>query len=204
VQKGGIHRWKKGWNRTYKSVAKKRQLQWTEKQVEIADLLKQGVLPQDVIARGVGNKNLVYRVKEALDAGGGPGVVETGVEKTGGQSTTKETGPFSDPEADTKVRYRTLDTIEVGAIQIEPADWRINQFGALLILGTYEHAKAAFRYDGTVGEFLCDCTQIIRKLFGLDMVGTDYLWKEDHDNGRGQEASQGTDLSTAVRAESSG
>ena len=91
-------------------------------------------------------------------------------------------------------RPRSLEPIVVGGLIIEPADWRINQYGGFLIMSTYELARQRYGYEGTVGEFLCDAIQILRKIMGMDIMPFQYL--QEGDNGtNGQEASQGGGVS---------
>jgi len=168
----------------------KQRIRWTPKQKEIAEKLRSGLFPQAVIAEGYAKKT-VYTVVNAI---------KDDLKHAKKEKPKQETPPKLDIEptlGETHIRPRVVDSVGVGEILIEPADWRVNQYGGLLILGTYEHAKNTYGYNGTVGEFLCDCTQIIRKIMGLDMVATDYLWKEDTD-GRREEAGQGAGLLTEV------
>lgn len=97
-------------------------------------------------------------------------------------------------EQDTPVRPRSLEPIVVGGLIIEPADWRINQYGGFLIMSTYELSRQRYGYEGTVGEFLCDAIQILRKIMGMDIMPFQYL-QEVGDNGARQEASQGGGVS---------
>jgi hypothetical protein len=162
-----------------------RNLSWTDKQKKARELLLQGKTDEEVRTAGL-SQATITRVKAAIKTDlkeakkqHSPGGLKPSPSSPGG-------GPLGSPVDETKLTTRTLDPINVGGIMIDPADWHVNQYGGLLILGTYEHARNQYKYGGTVGEFLCDCTQIIRKLMGLDMVATDYL-KEDN-NGQ-----QGTD-----------
>jgi hypothetical protein len=169
-------------------MTKPRKLSWTEDQLKIRALLEQGKSPKQCREAGY-KKNTVSRVAQALrvekkEKGG-----ETGEKAGENKAGISPSGPLAAPSSQTTIQSRSLEPVVVGSFIIEPADWRINQYGGFLILGTYEHARNAFGYTGTVGEFLCDCTQIIRKIMGLDMVATDYLWKEDN-NGR-RETSEG-------------
>jgi len=173
----------------------KRGLAWTPKQKEVADLLRSGLGSQAVIAKGY-TKTMVCRVAKAIKS-------ELKHPEITPKPTPKQEVPATPPGGETHIRPRVVDSVGVGEILIEPADWRVNQFGGLLILGTYEHARNTFGYNGTVGEFLCDCTQIIRKIMGLDMVATDYLWKEDN-NGRRDKADQGAGVPAEAGADPDG
>lgn len=170
-------------------MGKPKKLSWTPKQQEVREFLRQGLPPQEIVAKGY-SKTMVSRVNTEL-------------KKSKTQDETKPPPSQPDPQSETHIRPRTLESVSVGEILIVPADWRINQFGGFLILSTYEHARRACGYTGTVGEFICDCTQIIRVILGLDMVSTDYLWQKEDDNGR-RETSQGSTVLAAVGKEADG
>ncbi|MDP2734776.1 MAG: hypothetical protein Q8P12_01060 [bacterium] len=152
-----------------------RKITWTEKQKEIAGLLRQGRDHNDLIQSGYGRAT-VFRVQKALKT------EEKGKERQPVPQFTPESPP------DTRVRIRTLDPVEVGGLYIEPADWRINQYGAFLIVNTHEYAKQKYGYSGTVGDFICECVQVMRERMLLDVMSFDYLLKED---GNGKEGDQG-------------
>lgn len=69
--------------------------------------------------------------------------------------------------------------IEVGKITITPENWAMTQYGAILILDTYNKAKRDIEYGGTIGEFICHMCELYRRLL-------DYKEVED-----GREASSG-------------
>lgn len=56
--------------------------------------------------------------------------------------------------------------IEVGKITIAPENWAVTQYGAILIMDTYEKAKRDLNYGGTIGEFLCDICEFYRRIQG--------------------------------------
>lgn len=177
----------------------KKGLQWTAEQTEIANRLRSGASPQAVMAENH-KKSLVYKVKKAIKD-------ELKELRNNPQTTRKPESAVEQPPApQTRILPRVTSEVSVGEILIQPEDWRVNQTGGLLILGCYEHAKVTYGYAGTVGEFLCDCVQIVRKFMGLDMVGTDdYLWKEDNNGRRDKhETGQGADLLAEVREGSGG
>lgn len=159
-------------------------LEWTPKQTEVAELLRAGTDRQAVMAKGF-SKTMVSRVAKAIKTELKP--TETATKKEAEASPGSTLG-------ESKIRTRTLDSVVVGEFIIEPADWRLNQYGGFLVLNTYEHARQKWGYTGTVGDFICDACQIMRLIMGLDMVSTEYLIKpKEDDNGRG-EANQGTDV----------
>lgn len=174
----------------------KKGLEWTPKQVEIAVLLRGGADSQAVIAKGY-TKTMVSRVGKALKSG----QIPPGANPEIKPETPKQELPST--RGETHIRPRSVESVGVGEILIEPADWRVNQFGGFLILSTYEHARKIFGYSGTVGDFLCDITQIIRTMMGLDMVSTEYLIHKEDDNGR-REASEGSGVPAEVRESAGG
>jgi hypothetical protein len=163
-------------------------IMWTPKQQEIAAMLREGKPQKEIMAAGHG-KAAISKVRTALKA-----------EEKAKAKEIKETqgtpGPVRTLETQ-KYKPRTLETIEIGTIVIEPADWRINQFGALLILTTYENAKQQFGYEGTVGEFICDAVQVLRTIMGLQIMDFEYLIEKEDGNGRleQEETSQGASVS---------
>lgn len=60
--------------------------------------------------------------------------------------------------------------IEVGKITISPENWGMSQYGAILILDTYNKAKADIGYGGTIGEFLCDICEFYRRILNYKEV----------------------------------
>ena len=177
-----------------------RQITWTDKQKEIAELLRGGASRQEIMSKGH-SKTAVSRVATAIK-------VELDEKRkqaeTDGKPPAGEAG-LQSTQGETKIRTRTLDAVVVGEFIIEPADWRLNQYGGFLVLNTYERARQKFGYTGTVGDFICDACQIMRLIMGLDMVSTEYLIKpKEDDNGRGEEASQGTGVPANAREKNVG
>lgn len=169
-----------------------RKLKWTPKQKEVLALVKQGKTRKEAIEAGFG-RSTYDRVKREYARGVDPG--EKKERKRAAKPKTPAAPPASYPASplaetreqfrpETNVRIRTLDPVEIGALLIEPADWRINQYGGFLILNTYEHAREVFGYGGTVGDFLCEAVQVLRKAMGLDLISDVYLMKEEVDGGR--------------------
>lgn len=58
--------------------------------------------------------------------------------------------------------------ITVGRIIITPENWAMNQYGAVLILDTYNKAKKDIGYNGTIGDFLVDICVFYRRLIGYE------------------------------------
>lgn len=148
---------------------------WTQKQKEVAVLVNQGMSVTEIVGKGY-SRPIVQRVKRALAKPEQPNPLPT-----------PEKPP--EPSPSTKVRVRTLDPVEVGALQIIPEDWRINQYGAFLILDTYNQSKRIVDYGGTVGEFLCDVCQAFRQLLKLELLP--FLYLQEGDNDAGEKTSQG-------------
>jgi len=64
----------------------------------------------------------------------------------------------------------TTKPIEVGKITITPENWGMTQFGAILILDTYNKTKRDINYGGTIGEFLCDICEFYRRILNYKEV----------------------------------
>lgn len=163
----------------------KKGIQWTDKQKAIRARLEAGLSPQAVIAEGH-NKKQVYKVVKAIKA-------EQGTSQGAKQETPGKPPPGGSTQGETRIAGRVANEVEVGQILIEPADWRVNQEGGLLIIGAYSFAKRTYGYSGTVGDFLCDCANLVRIIMGMEKVNTDYTWKEE-DNGRTEERSEGASV----------
>jgi len=173
-----------------------RKLVWTPKQREIYSKLQSGLSPKDILAQGYGRTS-VYRVKNYLDAGKGPDSSGNGQNKdvSPGRPLSSPSGsPLGEHQYDSRVRIRTLDPVEVGGLYIEPADWRINQYGGFLIMNTHNFAREKFGYEGSVGDFICDAVQVLRTVMGLDIMSFEYLIKEDNHGGGEEESDQGGNI----------
>jgi hypothetical protein len=190
-------------------MAQHRQIRWTTAQREILTFLRQGLRVNDVVAKGYGRSN-IERVNREFKKGTVPppipGVENTVAEPGSDSEGTKNTSPTgSDGETSNKVKIRTLNPVSVGGIFIEPADWRINQYGGFMIMNTHALARERFGYTGTVGEFLCDACQVLRTLMGGTPMPFDYLIKEGEDNDNGSEESgEGTDVHEEIGAGAGG
>jgi len=181
-------------------MADHRKIRWTTAQREILTFLRNGLRVNDVVAKGYGRSN-IERVNREFKRGTVPPPIPGEQENAAGSGsdsegthTTAPTGAEGEPG--TKVKIRTLNPVSVGGIFIEPADWRINQYGGFMIMNTHALAREKFGYTGTVGEFLCDACQVLRTMMGGNPMPFDYLLKEGEDNDNGSEESgEGTELS---------
>jgi len=53
--------------------------------------------------------------------------------------------------------------VEVGKITITPENWGMSQYGAIVILDSYDKAKTDIGYTGTIGDFICDVFKFYRR-----------------------------------------
>ena len=189
-------------------MAEHRKIRWTTAQREILTFLRQGLRVNDVVAKGYGRSN-IERVNREFKKGTVPPPIPGDDGQTtpakDSESTTTTTPTGADGEGGTKVKIRTLNPVSVGGIFIEPADWRINQYGGFMIMNTHALAKEKFGYTGTVGEFLCDACQVLRTLMGGTAMPFDYLIKEGEENDDGSEVDgEGTDVHAEIGAGTGG
>lgn len=153
-------------------------IRWTDKQKEVAALLDQGKTRKEIMEAGY-SRGIVDHVLPIWKA------LNKKVPKKEVSSTV--TKPMD------VIRQPVLDLVQVGGLYIEPANWRINQEGVYLIMNTHKKAKEMFGYEGSLGEFICDCVQAMRDLMGVDLMAFDYyLTLKEGDNGRGNEEGQGS------------
>ena len=165
-----------------------RQITWTPKQTEVANLLRQGKTTKELQQSGY-SEATVKRVRSAIK----DELAEL-KRKQQAPPTPPPVLPGSGPQ--THIKPRTLEMVQVGALLVEPADWRVNQYGLFLILNTHDQAKQKFGYEGTVGEFLCDAIQMVRKIMGLDLMEFQYFIKEgDNGTGTAEKATEGGGVS---------
>lgn len=166
----------------------KRHLTWTSIQTEVKNLLLQGKTTKELKESGH-SEATIKRVRSAIKD-------ELAELKRRQQAPPAPPPGPPDSGPQTRIKPRTLELVEVGALLVEPADWRINQYGLFLILNTHDQAKQKFGYEGTVGEFLCDATQMVRKIMGLDLMEFQYFIKEgDNGTGNAEKASEGGGVS---------
>lgn len=170
---------------------------WTPRQQEIAAMLREGKPQKDIIAAGYGKTN-ISKVRTALRA-------EQQKEEEAKKAKETPGGAGLPGSAhETRIRPRTLEALEVGALIIEPADWRINQYGGFLIMNTYEMARQRYGYEGTVGEFICDAIQTLRTIMGMEIMPFQYLQEVGDNGSTGEEASQRGGVSAAAGEEPGG
>jgi hypothetical protein len=155
-------------------VAKKKTIKWTDKQQEVNTLFDQGKTRQEILQAGYA-KTTIDDVIAARKAA---------------KKEREEREKPPPPPPPNPIRPRVLDLVQVGGLFIEPADWRITQYGVFLIMNTHDQAKRSFGYEGTLGEFLCDCVQAMRNFMGIELMAFDYFIKEG-DNGRTEEGQSG-------------
>ena len=153
-------------------MAKIIKLKWTALQKEIAAKISEGISFDDLVELGY-TKSLISKVRNAIKSGQKP--PEEGEPRTG----NREHGP----------KNRVLPKgsgapVEVGKITISPENWGMTQYGAILILDTYNKAKKDIEYTGTVGDFLCDITEFYRRILNYKEV--EYVG-EASEGGRGTE-----------------
>lgn len=202
-------------------IAKKKQkrrkapnLKWTESQMEAAELFRQGLTFDEVVAAGV-SKTMASRVQMALSKNKLPpqwqeGSPQAGLEEKPQKTTTGTHPPAKHPTPkprsegppagafETKWRIDTAEPLTLGAIQVLPEDWRITQHGYLLIVDTYYLTKEKIGYDGTIGQFMVDVLRFYRHCLQfpvLPEVGPGLIQQpvmEVPDNGRtAEEADNG-------------
>lgn len=83
----------------------------------------------------------------------------------------EQKGSEGNPPGSKKVAVRASTAqITVGKITIVPEDWRFSQYGAILVLDTYNKAKRDINYGGTVADFLCDITEFYRRIVNYKEV----------------------------------
>lgn len=186
---------------------KKRGLQWTEPQREIATLARDGKGFQEIVDQGFTN-SMTDKVLRGLKRGehppDWPGPITVTHHEPADSTETRPQQPKKQPPpsgsiepADHifKTRYR-IDTdqpIAVGEIQVLPEDWRITQYGLFLILQTFYETKEEIGYDGSIGQFIVDVFRFYRRIMRymeLREVGPP-LKEVTHGNGRGEEADTG-------------
>lgn len=155
-------------------------------------MLDRGATTKEILASSH-SKATLSRVRDALEK------ERKQAEKQAEEERKQKTQQFPSSQHDTIVKPRSLEPIVVGGLIIEPADWRINQYGGFLIMSTYEWARQKYGYEGTVGEFLCDTVQVMRRIMGLDIMPFQYLTKEGDNGATGEEANQGGDVSAESR-----
>ncbi len=124
-------------------------ISWTPIQLQIAIKAQGGASQEDLVKEGF-TASLVSKVFTAIKDG---------------QKAPEE--PPEDPPKDDKIDSKLekpSPAIEVGKITIKPENWALSQYGAIVVLDTYEKAKRDLGYTGTIGDFLCDMCEFYRRL----------------------------------------
>jgi hypothetical protein len=113
-------------------------------------LFDQGKRPSDPEVKALGLKpksTYTYFQEHKKLRGGGDGTTI----KPSGSDTAPKAGPKAAP-------------LVVGKITITPENWGMDQYGAILILDTYNKAKRDFNYGGTIGDFIQDIFVLFRRI----------------------------------------
>ena len=84
------------------------------------------------------------------------------------EETKEEKGKPGKAAVDKVTPNPSVVGITVGRIVITPENWAMNQYGAVLILDTYNKAKQDLNYGGTIGDFLVDICVFYRRLIGYE------------------------------------
>ncbi len=88
----------------------------------------------------------------------------------GGRPEKESTTPEVEKGSNSGKASTATAPIMVGKITITPENWGMTQYGAILILDTFNKAKADLGYGGTIGEFLCDITEFYRRVLNYKEV----------------------------------
>lgn len=139
-------------------MAKAVQLKWTPLQREIATLAHSGKTFDEIVEMDY-TKSLVSKVLKAIDSGQVP--------PENREPRTENQGANS--KAPIKV-VAPSTPIMVGKITITPENWGFTQYGAILVLDTYNKAKRDIDYGGTIGDFLCDVCEFYRRILNYKEV----------------------------------
>jgi len=142
-------------------MAKVVRLQWTPIQREIAAKVAEGSALEDLVAAGY-TRSLAFKVLTAIKNGQSPPEVT--------EPRTEEPKAENQKPAQSKTSGVSGKSIEVGKITITPENWGMSQYGAVLILDTYNKSKRDINYGGTIGEFLCDVTKFYRRIVNYEEV----------------------------------
>lgn len=87
----------------------------------------------------------------------------------------------------------------VGKITITPENWGMTQYGAILILDTYNKSKRDLDYGGTIGDFICDICEFYRRILNYTEVEYVRATSEASEGGRGTEKDGVESLEPAVK-----
>jgi len=137
-------------------------LQWTDIQREIASKAMEGENFEALVAGGY-TPSLVSKVLRSLKSGQTLPILKPETENQELGTENREPAP----KAPQKVGGKT---IEVGKITITPENWGFTQYGAILVLDTYNKSKRDMNYGGTVGDFICDMCELYRRMLNYKEV----------------------------------
>lgn len=106
-------------------------------------------------------------------------------------TTVEPSGTTIKPSSTTTVKPGGAAPIAVGKITITPENWGMTQYGAILILDTYNKAKRDLNYGGTIGDFLCDICEFYRRILNY----TEVEYGREGSDGGGSAEKDGTESS---------
>jgi len=154
-------------------MAKKVQLKWTDLQREIATLVGEGRTFDELVEMGY-TKSVVSKVLNAIKSGQKlPENQERSenvyreLNRKPRTENQKRTKPATQPTSRAGV---PTAPVTVGKITITPENWGFTQYGAILVLDTYNKAKRDIDYSGTVGDFICDMCEFYRRILNYTEV----------------------------------
>jgi len=136
-------------------------LQWTNIQREIASKIMEGLNFEGLVNAGY-TRSLVSKIMRAVKAGQRPPAPKVEGEKEEPKGEKREPDPSKGSTSTTP--------IIVGKITITPENWGMTQYGAILILDTYNKAKRDISYGGTIGDFICDICEFYRRILNYTEV----------------------------------
>lgn len=120
-----------------------------------------------------------------------PELNDTTIHKPDG-STTGKGGTITPKPSGT-----TIAPIMVGKITITPENWGMTQYGAILILDTFNKTKRDLDYGGTIGDFICDICEFYRRI--LNYTEVEYGRATTGEGGGGTQEDGGKSLEPAPR-----
>ena len=144
-------------------MAKKVQLTWTDLQKQIAAAAQEGKTFDELVEAGF-SKSVVSKVLNAIKSGQElPKEDKPRTENQEPKGGKREPKGGSQEPGSSKSGAQTAP-VTVGKITITPENWGFSQYGAILVLDTYNKAKRDINYGGTVGDFLCDMCEFYRRI----------------------------------------
>ncbi len=150
-------------------MAKKVNLTWTDLQKQIANAAEEGKTFDELVEAGF-SKSVVSKVLNAIKAGQKlPDREEPRTENREPKGGKREPKGGGQEPRSSKSGTQT-SPVTVGKITITPENWGFTQYGAILVLDTYNKAKRDINYGGTVGDFLCDMCEFYRRIVNYKEV----------------------------------